>query len=90
MTNKLDEILGTFTVLAGVPAFGKKYTSDKEVISDWNAGKDFKTIKGIIQGTYFSNRDADYLIKEGHSKVVIMWPTDNQWNRTEIWLTRKN
>jgi hypothetical protein len=41
-----------------VPAYGRDYKSKKEVITDWNAGKDFKVmdISCPFDGCYCSNQ----------------------------------
>jgi hypothetical protein len=48
------------TYLTVVPAYGRDYASRKEVLADWNAGKDFRICDvsaGRDDGRYLSNRD---------------------------------
>lgn len=42
--------------VSAVPAYGRDYKSKKEVLADWNAGKDFLTV-GIGGGGYVSKAD---------------------------------
>lgn len=36
-------------------AYGRSYNTEKEALTDWNEGKDFK----IVDGPYMSKRDSD-------------------------------
>ena len=43
-----------------VPAYGRKYKSESEMLVDWEGGKDFK----ILRGPYTSIRDIKSLIAD--------------------------
>lgn len=51
--------------LSVIPAYGRDYKSKKELLADWNAGKDFTMCPFNGRSTYFSVRDVDSLKKEG-------------------------
>ena len=61
--NALQQVSGE-TVL--VPAYGKTYKTDEQLIGAWNAGKDFQ----LSNGQYCSIRDSKYL-KDTSSRVLI-------------------
>jgi hypothetical protein len=44
-----------------VPAYGRDYKSKKEVLADWNAGKDFKVcdISSPFDGSSVNKEDAE-------------------------------
>lgn len=43
--------------LSAVPAYGRDYKSKKEVLADWNAGKDF-LIQDMFKSGYVNKNDA--------------------------------
>lgn len=43
--------------LSAVPAYGRDYKSKKEVLADWNAGKDFM-IQDMFKSGYVNKNDA--------------------------------
>ena len=43
--------------LSAVPAYGRDYKSKKEVLADWNAGKDF-LIQDMQHSGYVNKNDA--------------------------------
>jgi hypothetical protein len=43
--------------LSAVPAYGRDYKSKKEVLADWNAGKDF-LIQDMRHSGYVNKNDA--------------------------------
>lgn len=61
--NALQQISGE-TILTA--AYGAVYKTDTEVLEAWNAGKDFK----VMRGPYCSIRDVSYL-KQTSSRVLI-------------------
>mgnify|MGYP003645569920 FL=1 len=42
-----------------VPAYGRDYKSQKEVLADWNADKDFQIVSVQEYGRYINKQDAD-------------------------------
>lgn len=44
------------TWLTVTPAYGRDYTNKAQVLTDWNAGKDFRD---TATGQYLSKRDVD-------------------------------
>lgn len=64
--NLIDKICGTQNVLVLVPANGRQYFSDDEVLEDWRKGVDFK----LQKGPYCSIRDVK-LILEKYDKITI-------------------
>ena len=54
--------------LHAVPAYGRVYNSNEELIADWLDGKDFK----IDGGSYFSIRDYEMLsVTLGYDDIEI-------------------
>ena len=51
-----------------IPAYGRKYDSSIEMLSDWNSGKDFK----LRNGPYTSIRDIELLMKMS-DEIEIVW-----------------
>ena len=49
-----------------IPAYGANYETAQEMVSAWNAGKDFK----IFKGPYCSVRDIN-LLKKQTNKVLL-------------------
>lgn len=43
-----------FATIVAVPAYGRDYKSEAEVLKDWNDGKDFRH---ALTGQYLSKRD---------------------------------
>lgn len=60
-----------------VPAYGKDYQTESEVMESWNAGNDFIIRTLNVRGTYASIRDLDS-IKEAFSLVYIRYDKGNQ------------
>jgi hypothetical protein len=52
-----------------VPAYGRDYTSQDQVIADWNAGKDFLA-QNYQQGGYINKEGA---IEYGVAQVTIRY-----------------
>lgn len=52
-----------------IPAYGRKYATQQEAVTDWDAEKDFK----IERGPYCSKRDRDAMARDGHGGVSIRW-----------------
>jgi hypothetical protein len=50
-----------------LPAYGRTYDTVEAMEADWNAGKDFR----ILKGPYCSNRDFELLKGMGHDVVLI-------------------
>jgi hypothetical protein len=42
-----------------VPAYGRDYKSQKEVLADWNADMDFQIVSVQEYGRYINKQDAD-------------------------------
>ena len=58
------------TTLILTPAYGRDYTSRKQCLHDWGAGKDFRIATlGPHDGRYTSKRDVDAFKKEGISRL---------------------
>lgn len=54
-----------------IPAYGRDYKSKAAVLSDWNAGKDFKC---ALSGRHVNKPDAmTYLVKQGQTDVTIRY-----------------
>lgn len=51
-----------------VPAYGRRYETEREALADWDAGKDFK----LMSGPYCSQRDIAALRKMA-DLVVLLW-----------------
>ena len=49
-----------------VPAYGRRYTSEEQALSDWHRGKDFR----IYRGPYTSIRDTSALLEEFEEIVI--------------------
>lgn len=49
------------------PAYGRKYESIEAMEADWNAGKDFK----IVKGPYCSIRDLELLHNMNHDVALV-------------------
>lgn len=49
-----------------VGAYGRKYTTKKDAVRDWEAGLDFK----IQGGPYCSVRDIDYLVDNSSQTCI--------------------
>lgn len=56
------------TNLTLVAAYGRHYESIKKIEADWEAGKDFR----IIRGPYCSIRDTNWMKEMGIKTVVIV------------------
>jgi len=39
------------------PAYGRDYKSKAAVLADWQNGKDFELLNGVVAGRYLSIRD---------------------------------
>lgn len=61
------------TVIEAVPAYGRDYTSQKAVLEDWKAGKDFQAATLGTRGCYFSSRDAAQMKRDGTKWVNIRY-----------------
>lgn len=59
------------------PAYNRVYKTVESCLADWNAGKDFK----IVRGPYLSNRDVALLKQNGYTQLTILW---DQKNKTTI------
>jgi hypothetical protein len=67
------------------PAYGRDYKNKKEILADWEAGKDF-TLHNGFQTTYINKQDAerDGLTKfnvryAGHVKLTTIQLKKGQW-----------
>lgn len=49
------------------PAYGRTYSTEQELLADWNAGEDFK----VKAGPYCSIRDLDELLRGSSSLWCI-------------------
>ena len=58
-------------ILHAVPAYGRAYTDDADILIDWLDGLDFR----IVGGAYFSIRDTKLLREQGYDVVSI----DDYW-----------
>jgi hypothetical protein len=56
-------------VLVLLPAYGRSYETEAEVLSDWSDGKDFK----VIRGPYCSIRDTELIGKDGFEAIYIIY-----------------
>lgn len=61
----LNEYLNTVLL---EPAYGRKYKTEQEAISDWQAGKDFK----FVGGPYCSIRERDMISKTMRNPLVYI------------------
>lgn len=61
-------VLESENAALAVPAYGRQYITEAQVICDWYAGKDFR----LVRGSYFSQRDANVLKELGFTKVTIV------------------
>lgn len=48
-------------------AYGRFYNTEKEVLQDWNEGKDFQD---IMTGQYCSIRDISYMVREMKTETI--------------------
>jgi hypothetical protein len=55
------------TEITLVPAYGRKYASDDEMMADWNAGKDFRVYPN---NRYTSIRDLP-ILKQSYDRVAL-------------------
>ncbi len=70
MALNLDrDVLGLPTELRALPAYGRQYDDAASVERDWNAGKDFK----IVRGPYFSIHSVAKLLADGYTEVWIFY-----------------
>jgi hypothetical protein len=64
----LDEILGLNPIYYNVlPAYGRKYDNEADLITDWESGLDFK----IYNGPYMSIRNVPDLKARGCEAIVF-------------------
>lgn len=71
--NSLTQVSSQVVLL---PAYGKKYACDADMLADWQAGKDFK----VFFGHYCSIRDINSL-HNGASRVLL---TQDHFNYIEL------
>ena len=70
MDSFLDKELGlSYSAMTLLPAYGRSYASEEDVLKDWNAGKDFMCYD---TGAYTSIRDIEVL-KDMFHEVFIVW-----------------
>ena len=55
-----------------VPTYGRVYSTEEEVLADWNKGLDFK----VYGGPYTSIRDIEGLVEEYVTVRVLVLGTD--------------
>ena len=55
--------------VVAVPAYGRIYPTEKDVLTGWNWGQDFR----IVNGPYFSIRDLD-AIKKDYTGLIVVCP----------------
>jgi hypothetical protein len=53
--------------LHAVPAYGRSYETDRDLVDDWTDEKDFK----VEGGSYFSIRDYKMLVERGYDNIAI-------------------
>jgi hypothetical protein len=63
-------------ILYAVPAYGRVYTDDADILLDWLDGLDFR----VISGSYFSIRDTKLLREQGYDVVSV----DDYWIPTSL------
>lgn len=51
------------------PAYGRDYKNKKDLLADWNAGKDFKT----VHGQYTSVDETRFLKELGITAVIFYY-----------------
>jgi len=76
--NKLTggkEMLDTY--LSAVPAYGRDYKSKKELLIDWEAGKDF-AMMSFRGATYFSIMDIKSLKENGVRQINFRYKKQMQ------------
>ena len=47
------------TSIEAIPAYGREYTKQKQISTDWEDGKDFMIIEGWRYGAYVNKEDAE-------------------------------
>ena len=60
-------LMNILNTLFATGAYGRKYSSNIEAMTDWFIGKDFK----VVSGPYFSIRDTDVLLADGYDRVDV-------------------
>jgi hypothetical protein len=61
--------------LVAVPAYGRDYQNKKDLLKDWNDGKDFliDTFNHMYDGKYFNKAQSDEMRNDGVSHVTIRY-----------------
>lgn len=61
--------------VSAVPAYGRDYKSKKEVLADWNAGKDF-LIQDLMRSGYVNIKDkpADMVLNVRYARLTKVTP----------------
>ena len=59
--------------LSAIPAYGRDYKSKKEVLADWNAGKDF-LVQDVVESGYISKNDkpADVVLNIRYKQLTMV------------------
>lgn len=59
--------------LSAVPAYGRDYKSKKEVLADWNAGKDF-LVQDVVESGYINKNDkpANVVLQIRYKKLTMV------------------
>lgn len=55
------------SILPATGAYGRKYSCLADILIDYLDGKDFR----VINGSYFSFRDADRLLADGYDHIEV-------------------
>lgn len=63
-------------ILFAVPAYGRTYSDDADILLDWLDGLDFR----VVGGSYFSIRDTKLLREQGYDVVSV----DDYWIPTSV------
>ena len=66
-----------------IPAYGRDYTKQADILAAWDAGKDFRDVN---EGCYLNRADAEALhtmrVKVRYAKqtkALILWRTEKGW-----------
>ena len=59
--------------LSAIPAYGRDYKSKREVLADWNDGKDFLVVD-MVESGYISKNDkpADVVLQVRYKKQTMV------------------
>jgi hypothetical protein len=57
-------------ILSLIPAYGRRYGSKEEALTDWFGGKDWRILRPT-DGSYCSIRDVDTIQARGHTHIML-------------------